>query len=72
MAAGDLIIEIPQYVMERMEVRPGELLNLELVDGIWGLSHSVMRMRKCEAASDPKRSFYDDPLKVVRIQPKDI
>lgn len=36
--SGDLIIELPQYVIERMQVAPGDLLNIELVDDIWMLS----------------------------------
>lgn len=36
--SGDLIIDLPQDVMERMKVAPGDLLSIELVDGIWVLS----------------------------------
>ncbi|KZL42302.1 AbrB family transcriptional regulator [Pseudomonas syringae pv. syringae] len=36
--SGDLIIDLPQDVIEDMKVAPGDLLSIELVDGMLLLS----------------------------------
>lgn len=36
--SGDLVIEIPQHVLESMKVVPGDSLNMEIVDGVLVLS----------------------------------
>ena len=36
--SGDLVIEVPQHVLESMKVVPSDSLNMEIVDGVLVLS----------------------------------
>lgn len=56
--SGDLIIDIPHDFMEGMNVRPSDLLNMEIVDGVLVLCAVRDTPPKAEANPSTKRMMF--------------